>query len=176
MHRAPTCSDHAQHAMFLGAHANMQCAYIPCIPCGAMLYMQSARVTCSMPCILKQCHAFSQKNAKDVPCVSHAPCAASCGSPCDVFDITCTHAACKKRTCTGEIMQQSHAGRDAHLYINHAYVLVLPWDAKQETLTRVDFYQWLSKISANGTRRYIRNVFSHWLKPYLAMHRKRTWS
>ena len=36
------------------------------------------------------------------------------------------------------------------------------------------FCLWLSKVLANESRRYLRNVFSHWLRPYSTIDRKRT--
>ena len=42
------------------------------------------------------------------------------------------------------------------------------------TLSRLVFFLRLSKVSANERRRYICNVFSHWLRPGSATERKRT--
>ena len=37
------------------------------------------------------------------------------------------------------------------------------------------FYLWLSKVSANEGRRYLCNVFFHWLRPCSAMDRNGVW-
>ena len=57
-----------------------------------------------------------------------------------------------------------------HIFTNEKLIIYL---ALRAFLSPV-FYIWLSKVSAKERRRYICNVFSHWLRPCSVIDRNRT--